>query len=169
MRKRTGHDDEGFSTLFRAEYPAVKRCVFLLVGESETSEDIAQEAFARLLAHWPKVARYERPEAWVRRVAIRLSIRSLRRRRLLNAALQKAGSGRQPSGWGRAVDFDLIEAVQGLPPRQRAAVALHYLEDRPVAEVADILECSVGTAKVHLYRGRKRLKSLIGEEQDVSQ
>ncbi len=87
----------------------------------------------------------------------------------MNAALDKERSGHQPSGWGKAVDVDLIEAVRALPSHQRAAVALHYLEDRPVAEVADILGCSVGTAKVHLYRGRKRLKTLIGEEQDVSQ
>src|SRR3954469_18257840 len=61
-------------------------------------------------------------------------------------------------------DLDLMKQIAQLPAGQRAAIVLHYLEDRPVAEVADVLQCSVATAKVHLHRGRKRLAVLLDVE-----
>ncbi len=51
--------------------------------------------------------------------------------------------------------------VRQLPGRQAAAVALHYLEDRPVAEVADTLGCAESTAKVHLHRARNALAASL--------
>jgi RNA polymerase sigma-70 factor (ECF subfamily) len=47
--------------------------------------------------------------------------------------------------------------VRGLPKRQAQVIALHYLEDRPIAEIAEILECSPNTVKVHLHNGRNKL------------
>jgi len=49
------------------------------------------------------------------------------------------------------------DAVAKLSPQQRAAIALHYLEDQPVNKIAEILGCSEATAKVHLHRGRNAL------------
>ena len=56
---------------------------------------------------------------------------------------------------------DFWALVRQLPPRQAAAVALHYLEDRPVTEVAAILGCAEGTAKAHLHKGRAALARLL--------
>ena len=65
----------------------------------------------------------------------------------------------QPPG----ADLDLAAALRRLPPQQRAAVALHYYEDRPLAEVAQILNCSHATAKVHVFKARRRLATLLGQ------
>ena len=54
--------------------------------------------------------------------------------------------------------------VRKLPKRQAQTLALHYLDDRPVAEIAEILECSASTVKVHLHKGRKSLASRLGIE-----
>jgi len=70
-----------------------------------------------------------------------------------------------PGGAQPALDLDVLRAVAKLPGTQRAAIVLFYLEDRPVAEVADSLGCSDATARVHLHRGRKRLAELLGEEE----
>lgn len=77
-----GEVDAEFSWLFQVEFPAVLRTVFLILHDRERAEDITQEAFVTLLGHWKKVATYERPDAWVRRVAIRLAMRALRRERM---------------------------------------------------------------------------------------
>ena len=61
----------------------------------------------------------------------------------------------------RLPDLDLLAAVAALPPRQRAAVALYYLEDRPVDEIADLMEVSVSTVKQHLFQARGRLGELL--------
>ena len=54
------------------------------------------------------------------------------------------------------------------PPGQRAAVALYYLEDMPIAEVADIVGCSESTVSVHLHRARHRLAEIVGEEVETN-
>ena len=61
-------------------------------------------------------------------------------------------------------DPDLASAVAALAPMQRAAVVLYYWEDRPVAEIARVLEVSESTVKQHLHRARHRLAGLLGEE-----
>jgi RNA polymerase sigma factor (sigma-70 family) len=158
-----GHQDEAevaYAWLFRQEFPAVVRTVFVILHDRQDAEDVAQEAFTQLLVHWRKVARYERPEAWVRRVAIRLAVRRLRRERL-GAVLQRSVEPPAPIS---PVDVDLLRALRSLPERQRAAVALFYLEDRPMAEIAQILGCAKATVKVHLFKARKRLAELLGEE-----
>ena len=55
-------------------------------------------------------------------------------------------------------------AVRSLPERQRACVALHYLEDRAVADIAKVLDSSEATVKVHLYRGRKALAERLAAQ-----
>src|SRR6266487_1774832 len=69
-------DDAGleFDLLFADEFPAVMRAVYLIVHDLDRAEDITQDAFVQLLRHWKKVSRYDRPGAWVRRVAIRLAV-----------------------------------------------------------------------------------------------
>ncbi len=67
---------------------------------------------------------------------------------------------RGPSATPEPTD-DFWALVRQLPPRQAAAVALHYLEDRPVTEVATILGCAEGTAKAHLHKGRAALARLL--------
>jgi RNA polymerase sigma factor (sigma-70 family) len=154
-----------FAELFRREFASIVRTAYLIVDSREAAEDIAQDAFVQLLRHWTKVSRYDRPEAWVRRVAIRLAVHSAkreRRRRLLE---------RQPGDIALIPDqtSDVVAAVRHLPAIQRAAIALFYFEDRPVVEVADILGLSVGAVKQHLHRARRRIGELLAEEakQDV--
>ena len=152
--------DIEYAWFFRAEFAGVLRTVFLILHDRGKSEDVTQEAFIQLLTHWRKVSRYERPEAWVRRVAIRQAVRLLKRDRM-RAELERADV---PVSDADLPDVDLARAVQRLPAMQRAAVVLFYFEDRPVAEIADILGTSDGSVKVHLHRARQRLVVLLGEE-----
>jgi RNA polymerase sigma-70 factor (ECF subfamily) len=157
---RTDELEADFTDLFRREYAQVTRTVAFIVRDRERAEDIAQDAFVQLLRHWPKVARYERPDAWVRRIAIRLAMRVVRRDRLWSVIKRDVRQALpvQPR------DVDVMEAVGRLPGMQRAAVVLFYYEDRPIAEIAKMLGCAEPTTRVHLHRGRRRLAELLGEE-----
>jgi DNA-directed RNA polymerase specialized sigma24 family protein len=146
---------------FRACFAPVSRTVFLIVHDRALAEDITQEALYRMLRHWHTVSRYEAPEAWVRRVAIRIAVREVQR------AVARPGKERL----GHTVlpepdlpDPDLARAVASLAPMQRAAVVLYYWEDRPIKEIARVLSVSESTVKQHLYRARHRLAELLGEE-----
>src|SRR6266536_1356331 len=81
-RLRAMDSDAEYEYLFREEFPAVMRSVFLICHDANRSQDITQDAFVQLLRHWKKVSRYDRPGAWVRRVAIRLAVDAGRRERV---------------------------------------------------------------------------------------
>lgn len=154
--------DLEYAWFFRAEFPMVLRTVFLILGDRGKAEDVTQEAFIQLLSHWKKISRYERPDAWVRRVAIRLAVKMQRRERM-REVLERGTSDAQGLN---APDVDLANALRQLPLKQRTCVLLFYYEDRPIAEIVDILGISEGAVKVHLHRARERLAALLGEEVD---
>ena len=147
-----------FDEIFVAEFTAVERTVFLIVHDRELAKELTQDAFVALLKAWQKVSRYDRPGAWVRRVAIRLAIRALHSNESRSRAERRAT---EPPVTASPRDLDVWRAIRTLPGQQRAAVALFYLEDRPVHDVADMLGCSPKTARVHLFRARQRLGELL--------
>jgi DNA-directed RNA polymerase specialized sigma24 family protein len=155
--------DLDYTAFFRVEFAPVLRTVTLMLRDQSRAEEITQDAFVQLLHDWPKVSHYERPEAWVRRVAVRLAMRAIRRQRLWVLVRTEL----LPRAAPPPSRFDLEGAIRRLSGSQRAAIVLHYYEDRPVSEVAAILGCAEPTARVHLHRGRKRLRELLGEDDDV--
>jgi RNA polymerase sigma-70 factor, ECF subfamily len=153
-----------YTAFFRLEFGPVLRTVELMLRDHGRAEEIAQDAFIQLLVNWSKISVYERPDAWVRRVAIRLALRSLRRDRLW----QVVRGGLLPKPPDRPSRLDVDGAIRRLPGAQRAAIVLHYYEDRPTAEIATILGCAESTARVHLFHARKRLAELLGEDDRVA-
>jgi RNA polymerase sigma-70 factor (ECF subfamily) len=156
--------ETGFDAFFRVEYPALIALLDRVCSDLDTADDLAQEALARAFARWSEVAVHPNPPAWVRRVALNLAMSGHRTSRRRTAALQRMISVRPaPSGEGHDGDDERISiAICRLPVQQRAAVALFYLEDRPVAEIAELLECAPATARVHLHRGRRALHAALG-------
>jgi DNA-directed RNA polymerase specialized sigma24 family protein len=153
-----------YTAFFRLEFAPVLRTIELMLRDHGRAEEITQDAFVQLMRHWPKVSAYERPDAWVRRVAIHLALRSLRRERLWLAVRSRL----LPSAPARPSPFDVGGAIRQLSGSQRAAIVLHYYEDRPTAAVAAILGCSESTARVHLHHARKRLAVLLEEDDRVA-
>ena len=148
VRTRVAETDLEYAWFFRAEFPMVLRTVFLILGDRGKAEDVTQEAFIQLLSHWKKISRYERPDAWVRREAIRLAVKAQRRERM-REVLERDTSGPQGT---KAPDVDLANALQQLPLKQRTCVLLFYYEDRPIAEIVDILGISEGSVNfVSMY------------------
>ncbi|MEO3828873.1 SigE family RNA polymerase sigma factor [Actinomadura sp. B10D3] len=142
---------------------ALMRLAYLLTGgDQHAAEDVLQIALAKTAARWTAV---ENPEAYVRRVMYRqqASFRRLKWRQ------RETRRGVLPEEIARdelsAVDLKL--AVRGalarLTPRQRMVLALRFLEDRPEAEVAQILGCSIGTVRSTTHRSLARLRRLAPE------
>lgn len=158
---RSDEPDDAFETLFRRELGPISRTAYLIVGDWEVAREIAQDAFVQTLRNWPKVQQLESPGGWVRRVAIRDAVRSRRRDARGRALPLDRSIGTADTA---ALTLDVRTALLTLPPRQRAVIALYYLDDRPVGEIATLLGCSSGTVKTHLARGRHALAGLLGEE-----
>jgi len=151
-----------YEWVFRAMFLPLTRTVYLIVHDRSVAEEIAQDAFLKLLQKWSTVADYERPEAWVRKVAVRMAVRHVGRERMRPGREQRSMPrlAEEPA----APDPDVLRAVRQLAPMQRAAVVLFYWEDRPVVEIARTLQVSESTVKQHLHRARIHLAAVLDEE-----
>jgi RNA polymerase sigma-70 factor (ECF subfamily) len=158
---------ETFEDFYRDEYTRVVRLAYALSGSRSGAEDLAQEAFLAAHRNWDRIAAYDKPGAWVCRVVANLSVSAFRRGVAETKALARAAFGQRAElpdlGAG---DPEFWQAVRSLPRRQSQVVALFYLEDLPVTDVADILDMSPGSVKRHLYNGRQTLARRLRIEED---
>jgi RNA polymerase sigma-70 factor (ECF subfamily) len=153
-----------FEELYRRDFTAVVGLVYALSGSRHAAEELAQDAFLAAHRAWDRIGGYDDPGAWVRRVALNRAVSSLRRRSVeTRSLLRLAGQRPLPDPLPEDAD-DFWRAVRRLPTRQSQAIALHYLEDRAVKDIAVVLECAEATVKVHLHRGRRALAAALGEE-----
>ena len=137
-----------------------------VVPMSPRRSSLSDDGFAELFRGWTRLRDFDRPDLWVRRVAIRKAQREASRR-TRRIALEQAATKAPPVEDGVGLpDPELIAAIRALPPKQRAIVVLFYLEDLPMDEVADLVGCSSSTGFVHLHHARHRLADLLGEEVD---
>ena len=159
-----------FADFYHANYGKITAVVAAVLGDRHEAEDVTQEAFARALVRWPQLARYDLPEAWVRRVALRLAIdqgRRLRRTARLVAKLLGARRG-QESAPADSLPFTAMgRALLQLPLRERETLVLHYLADLPVERIARETGVPSGTVKGRRAAGRRRLERELAEHPDA--
>jgi RNA polymerase sigma-70 factor (ECF subfamily) len=158
---------ETFEEFYAREYPAVVGLAFALSGSRAGSEDLAQEAFLAAHRDWDRVGTFERPDVWVRRVVSNKSMSMFRRRyaearAMARFAMRAAATLPELT----AEDAEFWAAVRSLPRRQAQVIALRYLEDRTVAEIAEILGTAEGTVKKHLHDGRQAVVRKLRLEED---
>ncbi len=149
-------DAHDFDALFRQAGAGVFRTLYAYTGgRRDIAEEAMAEAFARALAGRETI---RDPIAWIYRTAFRLANAELRaeRRRGPRPADAEAPP---PELTG------LIEALRRLSPNQRAAIVMRHVLDLDVAEVARRMGTAAPTVRVHLHRGRKRLRELLGDEE----
>jgi RNA polymerase sigma-70 factor (ECF subfamily) len=156
----------GFDAFFAAEYQAVVGLASVLCGRAAVAEELAQEAFLAAFQRWERISSYEDPGGWVRRVVANLATSSWRRRVREARALRRLWTRRQPVVEVAGGDPQFWAAVRALPARQAQCVALYYLEDRSVAQIAGVLGVAEPTVRVHLHAGRKELAFRLGESHE---
>lgn len=134
-----------------------------LTGDAEAARDVVQEAWLEIVRGIPRLDDATAFAAWAFRIVSRRCARWVRgqqRQRHLGAAYTAEPSETAtPDGGERASDqARLARAIAGLPPDQRAAIGLFYLEDLSVAEIAVALSAPVGTVKTRLMHAREKLR-----------
>lgn len=145
-----------FEVFVATRTQALLRTAYLLVQDEGRAEDLLQTALAKTWFAWSDV--YE-PEAYVRKVLVTTSASWWRRkwtREMPTAEVPERSPSLADDGPGEGQD--LWDAIGHLPPRQRAAIVLRYLEDRSEAETAQLLGCSVGTVKSQCAKALAKLR-----------
>lgn len=154
-----------FDSFYRREYPRVATLTMVLTRSRAAAEDIAQDAFLKAHRDWERVGHFDSPEGWVRRVATNLAMSRFRRLRAETKALRRIGPTTLSTMSPEATEF--WAAVRKLPRRQAQVVALHYVEDRSVDEIADTLDITAASVKTHLQRARKTLADRFGSREEA--
>jgi RNA polymerase sigma-70 factor (ECF subfamily) len=149
-----------YDAIWRRDGATIWRAVYAYAGgRREVADDAVAEAFARAMAREGEV---REPLAYLYRIAFRVASAELTRRTKEAAEMPEVTTA-DPSANGLP---DVLRALKELTPAQRAAVYLHYRADMPVREIAHLTGMSSAAVKVHLMRGRRRLRDLLGEEDE---
>ncbi|PYC82725.1 SigE family RNA polymerase sigma factor [Streptomyces tateyamensis] len=151
-----------FDTFVAARYTALLRAAYLITADPHEAGDLLHDSLARV---YPKRHAIRDPalvEGYLRRTMVRTHVSRWRRSR------REAATDRPPELPVEPAERDLAleAALRALPPRQRAAVALHYYLDLSTAQVAEELGCSQATAKTHLARALKALRIRLAEQRE---
>jgi RNA polymerase sigma-70 factor (ECF subfamily) len=149
----------GLEELYRSEGPVIWRALLATTGDPSLAEDALSEAFAQALARGDEV---RDPSRWIWRAAFRIAAGELKQRRTRTDLGDREDSYEFPEPL-----LHVFEALGRLSPNQRLAVILHDYADRPVSEVAATLGTTPATVYVHLSQGRRRLRSLLEDENDA--
>jgi RNA polymerase sigma factor (sigma-70 family) len=142
--------------LYRRRYVPTVRIAGLVLGDFHAGEEIAQEAFARLLEAGEGV---HNPDRYLTGTVINLCRSTVRRAARGRTLLGRLGSGAADNRFDEHVAnrSTVLEALRRLPIRQREAVVLRFYAGLSDTETAKSMGVSIGTAKTHLRRGMASL------------
>jgi RNA polymerase sigma-70 factor (ECF subfamily) len=158
-----------FETFYRSEYRAMLAIALALASDSSSAEDLVQEAFISAHRRWDRVSQYDSPRAWVRRAVINRAT-SLRRRVAAEfRAVARVGPPPPAPPDLSAETAAVWKEVHKLPRRQQQAVALYYVGQLSMIEIADVMGCSNGAVKSHLHRARETLKDMLAPWNEETQ
>jgi RNA polymerase sigma-70 factor, ECF subfamily len=148
--------------VFDASYRRLVVQLYAVVGNAGEAEDLVQDAFVRASASGSRFLRVDNPEAWLRRTAINLHRNRWRKLRNFSNIRPKLETRSDLPGLDEHVI--VVDAMRRLSEAHREVLALHYLADLPVLEIAVTLGIAEGTVKSRLMRGREALAALLGNE-----
>ena len=160
---------ETFETFFRRFERDIFGYLCRITGEEQAAYDLSQETFLRAWQHFAKVRSYDRPRAWLFRVATNLALNELRGRPAHADIAAIGEESRHPASsdpaW-RLAERDLVrQTLLELAPRQRAGLVLREVYGLSCEEVAQTLGVSRDAAKMLLCRARERFRERYGREE----
>ena len=142
--------------VYRQDGDRLWRALYAFAGDEEVASDAVAEAFAQALRRGPAIRDVRN---WVWRSAFRLATGDLKRQSSLSRGPMPEGAFHDAHP-----DEQLLAALRGLTPQQRAVIVLHYYVDCPVREISRRTGINALAVRAHLSRGRKHLRVLLGDE-----
>ncbi len=169
-------DPVAFAAIVREhQRPLFFHCLRMVRRDDELARDLVQRVFLQAWAKRTSLRDEASLRTWLLRIATNLTLNELRRAHRHREVVPAPGPGGEQIELGStdAVSFEqlettrqrerLAEAVQTLPPRQRAVVLLRLYEELSFAEIADVLETTENNAKVHFHHATTSIKRRLAE------
>jgi len=155
--------DQEFAEFFSARFEGARRIAYAMCGSWPDAEEIAQSAFVKMYARWPKI-RIETVDAYLRTVLTRVFLDTKRRGRAREQVVAELPETIAPPDAGPAERLALRAALLTVPPGQRAVLVLRFVADLSIPQVAEILGCTAGTVKSQTARGLTALRAAYGND-----
>ncbi|MFE3201415.1 SigE family RNA polymerase sigma factor [Embleya sp. NPDC055664] len=156
---RSQREEDEFRVFVEARRTALVRTAYLLCGDRDEAEDLAQATLTKAYTSWARVFAAQSPDAYVRRIMVNTHLSRVRVRRVTHFLTDRLPDRAGPDSTGAVAERSVLMAALGrLPAGRRAAVVLRYWEDRPESEVAQILGCAVGTVRSQTFKGLAQLR-----------
>lgn len=156
--------DMAVTALYSAHYRSLVRLAVLLVRDVASAEEVVQDAFVAIHAAWRRLRDTDKALAYLRQSVVNRSRSVLRHRAVVEKYAPK-GLPDAPSAENGAIGelerSAVIEALRGLPTRQREALVLRYYGDLSEAEIAGAMGISKGAVKSHTARGMAALRMAL--------
>lgn len=162
-------DLEAFEKLYAKYKGSIYRTALAITRDQGIAEEILQDAFLRAFRHIDNVYAGAALGPWLHRIAINLSYTWAKKRSRWIISLEQVVEGlvsasrASPESTLEQNELQRIvhDAIDALPFPHRATVVLFYLEDFSLQEIAEIMDCPVGTVKSRLYYGREKLREAL--------
>jgi RNA polymerase sigma-70 factor (ECF subfamily) len=146
---------ERLERLYREQGARMWQAVLAFAGDPEVASDAVAESFAQALRRGDEI---RDPQRWIWRTVFRVAAGELKTRsRSVPMTIEQTYEMEEPAR-------ELVAALSRLSERQRAAMVLHHAAGYPIREVAAIVGSTPAAVKVHLMRGRRRLRELLENE-----
>ena len=168
MKRHGAHEE--FERFVASTAGDLLRTGYLVVGDLTSAEDLVQECLFRVARRWPRVRSMEYPKAYARTILVNLALDGAERRGRHRSELDPRHGpvieSRGDESTAQALvavesNSVLIDALGTLAPRQRATLVLRYFEDLSEAQVAEAMDCSVGTVKSTTSRALNQLQRVL--------
>lgn len=151
---------EGFAQFVEARERTLQRTAWLLTGDRGLAEDLVQAALVRTWPRWERIRRHDDPEVYVRRVMVNTWATWARRKWRGERATETVPETPAPGDMAAdvAVRIAIRGALASLTARQRAVLVLRVFDDLSEAQVAQVLDCAVGTVKSTMSQALAKLR-----------
>jgi RNA polymerase sigma-70 factor, ECF subfamily len=138
-----------------------------LLRDEDGALDVLQKTWLRAFRSIRELDEPQQLRAWLYRIVRGLAVDAIRKRASVQRLEQEYAEEQSDAGDEPAFDQEdaaaVHRALDELAPRLREVLLLHFLEDLPIAEVAEIVGCPAGTVKSRLHHGKRLLRTLLSK------
>jgi len=162
-------EETAFGKLVMKHKEKVRNLVFLTLGDTDSIDDISQDVFINVY-HKLKEFRFESKfTTWLYRITINKCRDYLRKKRVRSIFVPIKDEGPEFSGGTHSENIDIPRlvrsAIEKLPEKLKIPLILRDIDGLSYNEIAEKLECEVGTVKSRIFRARESLKIILAPYQ----
>ena len=157
-------DESTFSVLMRKHKEKVRNIIYLTIGNANTVDDLSQDVFITVyknLIHFRFECQFT---TWLYRIAVNKCKDHLRKMKVRNIFIPIKESGPEPIYTGEEMKEEkeiVRNAISKLPDKLRIPLLLKDIEGFSYQEIAEFVQCEIGTVKSRIFRARESLRELL--------